>query len=404
MKFVVILGDGMADHPVEDLGWRTPLQVAYKPNMDLVARFGRSGLAKTIPNGMAPGSDVANLSVMGYDPKRYYTGRAPLEAAAMGISLKEEEIAFRCNFVTVNDGVMDDYSAGHITSSDGRELVEALRPLVPGWRLYPGVGYRNLLVLDAGEGAVCTPPHDITGQPIEEHLPRGEGSELLKGLMEASRPILASHKVNLRRVAEGRRPANMIWLWGQGRAPGIPRFVEKHGLRGAVISAVDLLKGIGICAGLEVIEVQGATGTLETNYHGKVDAALKALERVDLVYLHIEAPDEAAHEGDVDLKVKAIELLDLKAVGPVIQGLEAWGRDWRVLLLPDHATPISIRTHTCEPVPFAITGRGIEPDGVQTFDEFASKEGGYGLVEGTELIRMLVGGEANAQHLSGCRW
>ncbi len=392
MKFVVILGDGMADQPLATLAGRTPLQAADTPNMDIVAKDGRSGLAKTVPEGMPPGSDVANLSVMGYDPHKYYTGRAPLEAAAMGIRLEEDDIAFRCNFVTVINGIMKDYSAGHITSDEGRELIHDLAPLMPAKRLYPGVSYRNLLILKAGERAICTPPHDITDSPIDDYLPRGKDSELLIELMEAAKPVLATHPVNAKRVAEGKRPANMIWLWGQGPAPSMPTFQEKYGLKGAMISAVDLLKGIGNYAGLEVIDVPGATGDIDTNYEGKVEAALDALNHVDFVYLHIEAPDEAGHEGDLDQKIEAIELFDQRVVGPVIQGLKASGHEWRVLLLPDHPTPIAIKTHTRDPVPFAIMGKGIEPDSVDRFDEDAAKCGGYGLVEGQKLVERTIGG------------
>jgi len=389
MKIMVIVGDGMADLPMPSLLGKTPLQAARTPNMDGLAAVGRSGLARTVPVGMPPGSDVANLSVMGYSPSRYYSGRAPLEGAAMGVFLQEGEIAFRCNFVTVNDGKMVDYSAGHISSQEGRQLVESLKPLMPGGRLYAGVSYRNLLVLKRGAEAVCTPPHDILDQPIDGYLPKGKDADLLIELMEASRPVLSAHPVNRRRVSEGKRPANMIWLWGQGPAPSMPTLQEKFGLRGAVISAVDLLKGIGVYAGMEVIDVPGATGTIDTNYQGKVAAALQALERVDLVYLHIEAPDEAAHEGDVDLKIRAIEAFDQMVVGPVVAGLSSSKHQWRILLLPDHPTPISLRTHTDQPVPFVVAGTGIERDGVETFDEESASTGGYGTVDASELVEMI---------------
>ncbi len=389
MKLIVLLGDGMADLPLEVLGGRTPLQAADKPNMDRLARQGRSGLARTVPEGFAPGSDVANLSVMGYDPVQCYTGRAPLEAAAMNVHLGPDDIAFRCNFVTIEDGLMKDYSAGHISTEEGRELIEALAPLMPERRLYPGVSYRNLLVLQAGGKAECTPPHDISGQPVAEHLPRGQDSELILALMEAARSVLERHPVNRRRMAAGKRPANAIWLWGQGPAPAMPSFAEKYGLSGAMISAVDLLKGIGRYAGLEVIDVPGATGNIDTNYQGKVDASLQALQSRDFVYLHIEAPDEAGHEGEIDLKVRAIELFDEKVVGPVLQGLEKSGEDWRVLLMPDHATPIAIKTHSSDPVPFTIAGSDIQPDGVERFDELAAQRGEYGLVQATDLVGMM---------------
>ena len=390
MKLIVLLGDGMADLPLEVLGGRTPLQAAEKPNMDRLARQGRSGLARTVPEGFAPGSDVANLSVLGYDPAECYTGRAPLEAAAMNVYLGPDDIAFRCNFVTIENGLMKDYSAGHISSPEGQELIEALAPIMPGKRLYPGVSYRNLLVLRAGAKAECTPPHDISDRPVAEHLPRGQDSELLLFLMEAAGPVLEMHPVNWRRIAAGKPPANAIWLWGQGPSPAMPSFSRKYGLSGAMISAVDLLKGIGRYAGLEVIDVPGATGNIDTNYQGKVDAALEALKSRDYVYLHIEAPDEAGHEGETDLKVRAIELFDEKVVGPVLQGLEESGEDWRVLLMPDHATPIAIKTHSSDPVPFTIAGRDIEPDGVESFDELAAQRGGYGLVQATELVGMMI--------------
>jgi 2,3-bisphosphoglycerate-independent phosphoglycerate mutase len=390
MKFVVIVGDGMADEPLAALSNKTPLQVAKTPNMDLIAKEGRTGLARTIPDGMPAGSDVANLSVMGYDPRKYYTGRAPLEAAAMGVELAKDDIAFRCNLVNVIDGIMVDYSAGHITSPEARELIESLKPLMPEHRLYAGVSYRNLLVLKTGEKAVCTPPHDITDRPIKDYLPSGKDSELLRQLMDVSKSVMAMHPVNLKRMTEGKRSANMIWLWGQGSMPSLPAFQEKYGLKGAVISAVDLLKGIGVYAGLEVIEIPGATGTIDTNYQGKVQALFDALDRVDFVYLHVEAPDEAAHAGDLKLKIKAIELFDECIVGPIIKRLKALGNEWRVCVLPDHLTPIAIKTHTGDPVPFSIMGQGIESDEVKSFDEITVKQGKYGLVEATAIIGIMT--------------
>ncbi|MGC9515241.1 cofactor-independent phosphoglycerate mutase, partial [Methanocrinis sp.] len=322
MKLVVLLGDGMADHPIEKLGGKTPLEAAETPNMDRIARQGRGGLACNVPAGMPPGSDVANLSVMGYDPRRYYSGRAPLEAAAMGVALGPQDVAFRCNLVNVDleKRIMVDYSAGHISSEEGSELIAALAKAQPDIRLYPGVSYRNLLVQEKNDGlsADCTPPHDIAGQPIDEHLPQGEGAAPLREMMLESIPLLEEHPVNLRREKEGKRPANMIWLWGQGKAPSMPRFREIWGIEGAVISAVDLLKGMGVYAGLEVIEVSGATGVLDTNYEGKVAACLGALDRVDFVYLHVEAPDEMGHDGDLDKKIEAIRRFDERIVGPVL--------------------------------------------------------------------------------------
>ncbi len=390
MKLMVILGDGMADLPLAELQGRTPLQAAEKPNMDRLARLGRGGLALTVPDGFPPGSDVANLSVIGYDPRRFYTGRAPLEAASMGVHLGEGDIAFRCNLVTIEDGIMTDYSAGHISTEEARELIGALKPLMPEERLYAGVSYRHLLVLQEGAEAVCTPPHDISDQPVAGYLPQGDGAEMLLQLMEAAKPVLACHPLNLQRIKEGKRPANAIWLWGQGPAPSMPSFMDLYGLTGAMISAVDLLRGIAVYAGLEVIEVPGATGTIDTNYSGKVKGAIDALSRHDFAYLHIEAPDEASHAGDLKGKIRAIELLDRKVVGPVVEALDDCGEDWRILLLPDHATPISIKTHSREPVPFVIMGTDIEPDGLDRFDEQSAKQGGYGRVDATSLMRMLA--------------
>gem|GEM_PF-5154 len=394
MKLVILLGDGMADHPIEALDGKTPIEAAETPNMDRIAREGRGGLARNVPSGMPPGSDVANLSVMGYDPKRYYSGRAPLEAAAMGVALGADDVAFRCNLVNVDldERVMVDYSAGHISSEEGRELIAALQKNDPKTRLYPGVSYRNLLVQGENDGlkAVCTPPHDIAGQPINGHLPKGEGSAPLREMMASSVPILAEHPVNLRRAAQGKRPANMIWLWGQGKAPSMPKFREIWGIKGAMISAVDLLKGMGVYAGLEVIDVPGATGVLDTNYEGKVAACLDALDRVDFVYLHVEAPDEMGHDGKLDEKIEAIRRFDARVVGPVLAGLEKSGHNWRVMVLPDHPTPISIRTHTAEPVPFAMMGSSIEPDEMMAFSEREGARGGYGEVDGWRLMGMMV--------------
>jgi 2,3-bisphosphoglycerate-independent phosphoglycerate mutase len=392
MKYIVLLGDGMADYPIESLGGRTPLAAARTPNMDLVARKGRAGLVRTVPKGMPPGSDVANLAVLGYNPSEYYTGRGPFEAAAMGVHLEKDDIAFRCNLVTVNSGVMADYSAGHITTKEGTDLISSLKALENNARFYPGVSYRHLLVLKNGasEHSKCTPPHDISGKPIGSYLPEGRDSSLLKDLMDASVPLLAKHPVNMQRIAKGDRPANMIWPWGQGRAPSLPIFKDKYGLTGAVISAVDLIRGIGKYAGLEVIDVPGATGYLDTNYDGKVAAALEALNRLDFVFLHVEAPDEAGHEGDLDKKIQAIEDFDERIVGPVFRGLKDASYDWRICILPDHPTPLALKTHSSEPVPFAIMGKSIELDNVERFDELAAKEKDYEIVEGYKLMSILI--------------
>ncbi|MHC1630685.1 MAG: cofactor-independent phosphoglycerate mutase [Methanotrichaceae archaeon] len=389
MKFVILLGDGMADHPIEALEKKTPLEAACTPNMDRIAREGIGGLASNVPEGMPPGSDVANMSVMGYDPRLYYTGRAPLEAASMGVDLGPEDVAFRCNLVNVDleRGLMVDYSAGHITTPETNEIISSLQDVCSEGQLYPGVSYRNLLVLNGkAERADCTPPHDIMDQPIADYLPKGDGSEILREMMEASVPILAEHPINQRRIAEGKRPANMIWLWGQGKAPKLPTLQETRGISGAMISAVDLLKGIGVYAGLEVIDVPGATGLLDTNYEGKVEAALGALERLDFVYLHVEAPDEMGHDGSLELKIEAIERFDARIVGPILKGLENSDQDWRVCVLPDHPTPVALRTHTSEPVPFAMMGASIEPDEMEVFTEQEGARGGYGLIDGWRLM------------------
>jgi len=314
MKCVVVVGDGMADYPLDELGGKTPLQVARKPNMDRVAREGRSGLLESIPEGMQAGSDVAILSILGYDPVRHYTGRGPIEAAALGVMLGRGDVAFRCNLVTLEGGVMVDYSAGHISNDEAKALIEALNEELGGGmvKFYSGVSYRNILVVSGVnfDGVECTPPHDITGMKVDDYLPRGEGSELLLELIERSWRVLEGHPVNARRIREGKRAANSIWPWGQGRRPDLQSFEERFGVRGAIISAVDLVRGLGVLTGLRVVNVPGATGYYDTNYAGKGEYALRALESVDFVLVHVEAPDEAGHAGDIENKVKAIEKID----------------------------------------------------------------------------------------------
>jgi 2,3-bisphosphoglycerate-independent phosphoglycerate mutase len=363
MKYVVIIGDGMADRPMCETGGLTVLQKAVTSNMDWLAVNGEIGMVCTIPDGFPPGSDVANLSIMGYDPAKYYTGRAPLEAASMGIELATDDVAYRCNLVTLafNDDppgtTMQDYSSGHISSEEGRELIAALNEELKGDDIvfYPGVSYRHLMVWRNGSfSAQCTPPHDILDRPVEQYFPSGEGSLLLRNLMDRSVSILQRHPVNDRRLGAGKRPANSIWLWGQGKKPSVPTYREKYGITGALISAVDLTKGLGVCAGLRIINVPGATGWIDTNYKGKADYALDALEDADFVYIHVEAPDEAGHCGNLEYKIKAVEDLDALLVGPVLKGMKERFGDFRLLLMPDHATPIRERTHTGEPVPFAL--------------------------------------------------
>jgi 2,3-bisphosphoglycerate-independent phosphoglycerate mutase len=393
MKYAILIGDGMADYPMDELQGRTPLAAAKTPNMDFLATQGDLGLARTIPDGMEPGSDVANLSIMGYDPARYHTGRAPLEAASMGVDLEPQDVAFRCNLVTLRhesggDIFMEDYSAGHISSSEARELIGSINQTMGNGsrRFYPGVSYRHLLVWQGGEENWRTyPPHDLTGQNVRSYL-AGEGREKpLLELVKSSWPLLAQHDVNHLRQQRGQKPATSIWLWGQGRAPQVPTLQKLYGLTGAVISAVDLMRGIGIYAGLQPILVEGATGYLDTNYAGKVEAALEALETMDFVYLHVEAPDEAGHTGELKNKLQAIEDFDYKVVGPMLQGLKTLGPH-RVLLMPDHRTPLSLKTHSPEPVPFALyDSRRPQGNRPRRFNEIAAETTGL-LIEKADLL------------------
>ena len=368
MKFAVILGDGMADWPVEELGGRTPLEAAHHPMMDQLASDGEFGLVKTVPDGMKPGSDTANLSVFGYDPKRYYSGRSPLEAASLGIPLVESDVTYRCNLVTLSDAAdiadttMMDYSAGEISTEEARELILYLdeRLASEGVRLYPGFSYRHCLVLNRAEtGAELTPPHDFSGKPVEGKLPQGDNAQLLMRWMKEAFLLLKDHPINVSRVAAGKNPANAIWFWGEGRKPALTPFLKKTGLKGAVISAVDLIQGIGKCAEMEVVKVDGATGTYETNFTGKAAAAIDVLARgADYVYVHIEAADECGHHGQLKEKIYSIEQIDAKVLKPIYDYLESTGEDYVILVLPDHPTPLKIRTHSAEPVPFALYRKG----------------------------------------------
>jgi 2,3-bisphosphoglycerate-independent phosphoglycerate mutase len=390
-KYVILLGDGMADVPLPELGGKTPLEHANIPNMDYIAKHGRCGLARTVPPGMPAGSDIANMSVLGYAPEKYYTGRGPLEAASMGVTLAEGEIAFRCNLITVADGMISDYSAGHITSEEASVLIASIDDSLSSDRIrfHAGISYRHLMVTGGiGASAVCTPPHDVLGEPMESQMPEGEDCELLSDLIRRSEVVLGGHRVNEERIRAGKNPATHIWLWGQGGAPSFPSFEEMFGITGSMISAVDLLKGLAIYAGMDVIEVPGATGYLDTNYAGKADYAVKALEDHDFVYVHVEAPDEAGHAGDVEAKVQAIEDFDEKVVGRVLDQCS----DCVIMVLPDHPTPIPLRTHTADPVPFAICGGGHGADSVSAFDERSAAEGSYGLRVGSDLIRMMIEG------------
>lgn len=401
MKYVVILGDGMADRPLDELGGRTPLEAADIPAMDFLARNGDVGLVNTIPGGMSPGSDVANLSVLGYDPSVYYTGRSPLEAVSMGVSLGPNDIAMRCNLVTlsdspaIEDAIMVDYSAGEISTDEARLLISALREEFRSENvdLFPGVSYRHCLVLrNAETGSKCTPPHDISGHLVKEHLPKGRYGELLLGLMERSREILRSHPVNLSRIERGLHPANACWFWGEGTSPSLPLFRDKFGIDGSVISAVDLVKGIGICAGMRAPEVPGATGNINTNFRGKADCALEQLTNgADFVFIHIEAPDECGHQGNALDKTRAIELIDRDVLRRVIDGLEKSGCDYSILLLPDHPTPVSLRTHTSDPVPFVLYRSNEEgTKHAEHFTESHAANTGLFVSKGHELMKKLI--------------
>jgi 2,3-bisphosphoglycerate-independent phosphoglycerate mutase len=395
MKYIILVGDGMADYPIPELGNKTPLQVANTPNMDLVAKKGISGTVKTIPDSMPPGSDVANLSVIGYDPSIYYTGRGPLEAGSMGVKLEKGEVAYRCNIVTVENGVMVDYSSGHISSAESGELMEFIDENLGSEeiRFNSGVSYRHLMIHKGGsETLQCTPPHDITDRKYQEYLPRGEGQDTIRELMDRSLAILADHPVNKKRVMSGKNPGNMIWPWGQGRVPNMPTFAEKYSLTGAVISAVDLIKGIGYYAGLDIIEVPGATGYLDTNYLGKAEYALESLNTRDFIWVHVEAPDEAAHAGDIKSKIKAIEDFDSKVVGTILSGIEGSGfaEEFMLLILPDHLTPIAEKTHVHGAVPFAVCGTRIKRDSIDSFCESAAASSSIQFEEGHKLMPYLI--------------
>ena len=397
MKYIVLLGDGMSDEKMPQLGDKTPLQAAKTPHMDYMAKRGRLGLAKTVPAGLPPGSDVANLSVFGYDPRSCYTGRSPLEAASMGVELGSDDVAFRINLVTLNPRgttlIMEDYSAGHISTDESRELVEDLQRQLGSdeFHFYPGVGYRHLLVWRNGcDKLTATPPHDITGKSILDYLPKGEGADKLIALMTSSQMVLKRHPVNIKRLEEGKSPANSIWLWGHGRSPRMETFQKRFGLSGSVISAVDLIRGIGIYAGLDIIKVPGATGYIDTNYSGKAEAALAALQSHDYVYLHVEAPDEAGHGGNLEHKMKAIEDFDALVVGPILEGLRQFG-EYRILCTPDHPTPLRLMTHTSDPVPFVLySGEETEKPGVAGYDEDEARKTGFVLEEGFRLMDLMM--------------
>ena len=401
MKYIILLGDGMADYPIAELDNKTPLQAADTRWMDSIACRGKLGMVQTIPQGLTPGSDIANLNILGYDPTRYLTGRAVYEAASSGVKLDSHDVAFRCNLVTLNnadggDTVMQDYSAGHITTPEASEIIARLDQELGSdeIRFYPGISYRHLMVWKSGNPDIkTTPPHDISGRNISSYLPQGVGSQKLQQLMSQARTFLAENTINRDRIAASKRPANAIWLWGQGKPINLPSFREKYSLTGSVISAVDLIKGIGISAGLTSVTVPGATGYLDTNYRGKADYALRELNEKDFVFLHVEAPDEASHSGDLKSKIQAIEDFDTKVVKTVLEGLEQFV-EYTVMVLPDHRTPISKKTHTTEPVPFAFfsykNSRLSEPQSSALFNEPAAEKTELFIKEGFRLIDLFI--------------
>jgi len=406
VKYIVIVGDGMADRPLEALGGKTPLQVARKPTMDALASKSRMGMIQTIPHNLAPGSDVGALSILGYNPNQFLTGRAPLEAAAHGIHLKPNEVAFRCNLVSLSADnaefhpkaphapLMEDYSAGNIDTEEARELIEHLQKNMGDEEIqfYPGVGYRHLMVWKDGNlKPSCTPPHDIPNQPIAPHLPNGEGAEKLWAWMTRAAALLANHPRNIERKRKGQKPANSVWFWGQGIRPNMPTFREKYGLSGCLVSAVDLAKGIGNLLGLNVLKVPGLTGYLDTNYVGKAQYAMAALKEVDFAYIHVEAPDEAGHKGKVNDKIRAIEDLDAFVVAEVLRQAEAL-EAFRLLILADHATPVGLKVHTSEAVPFLLfDSRETLPSPRPSYDELVSQmQPGWFVENGFELMDIFL--------------
>jgi 2,3-bisphosphoglycerate-independent phosphoglycerate mutase len=409
MKYAIVIPDGCADEPQESLGGKTPLQAASKLNMDRIAKTGIIGRSDNVPETLTPASDVATLSLFGYDPLVVYTGRAPLETAAMGVALGANDWAIRCNLVTIEHDVMRDFTAGHISSEEGKQLIGSLQeefggpleteeygPEIGELEFHAGVSYRNILVFRARDGAPfgaetkTQPPHDIPDQSVLPHLPKGPGGPLLLALMERSRPLLEEHPVNKARVAAGKRPASRIWLWGQGKAPSLRPFHEVYGRRGAIVSAVDLVRGVGILLGWTRIDVPGATGYLDTDYAAKGRAGVAALKDHDLVCVHVEAPDEASHEGKADAKVRALEEIDKHIVGPLLEALPGYG-EWRILVSPDHRTPLRTRAHSYGKVPFAMAGTGIAPMGQQSYDEAIAEASDLVFERGSELMRMFLG-------------
>ena len=400
MKYLIILGDGMADQPEVEHGGLTPLMAAHIPHIDQLAALGRSGLLNTIPASLHPGSEVANLAVLGYDVEAVFEGRGVIEAASMGVPLAEGDLAMRCNLICIAEDKIKNHSAGHISTPEALELIKYLQDNLGNEQVhfYPGVSYRHLLVIKGGDKSLkCTPPHDVPGVPVAEVLPAATNAAgaptaaLVLELIEKSRHLLATHPLNLKRRQEGKDMANSIWPWSPGYKPAMPTLKEMFGIQsGAVISAVDLIQGIGVYAGLDVIKVEGATGLYDTNYEGKARAAVEALKTHDFVYLHVEASDEAGHEGDYDLKVKTIEYLDQRIVKYVLKEVAKMDEPVAIAVLPDHPTPWKLKTHTRDAIPFLICKPGMTPDGVTRYDEIAAREGSYGLLESGRLMRELL--------------
>ena len=404
MKYVVVLCDGMADYPVPALGGKTPMMVAKKPHIDALAAKAEVGLVRTVAPGLKPGSDVANMSVLGFDPHRFYTGRSPLEAASIGIDMKDSDVSLRTNLVTLSDKgepfadkVIEDYCADDISTQEARQLIEAVQAAFGGgeYDFYTGVSYRHCLIWHGGttELGNMTPPHDITGKVIGPHLSTAETARPLLEMMEKSFDLLKDHPVNKARVAAGRRPANCIWLWGEGKRPALRPFEALYGIKGGMVSAVDLLKGIANCAGMEVAEVPGATGYIDTDFEGKAKAALDLLERNDLVYVHFEAPDECGHRNEPENKVKAIEMIDSRVLPILEKGLEQY-EDYKILLLPDHPTPIVTRTHASDPVPYLLYQKSAPKAGVNTINEETAKATGIYMENGPAMMPHFLGQDA----------
>lgn len=402
MKYLVVLCDGMADYPVEELGNKTPMQAAHKPNMDMLAKDSEVGLVKTVADGLKPGSDVANLSVLGYDPAVYYSGRSPLEAGSIGIDMKPTDVSFRCNLVTLSDEenfedkTIIDYCAGDISSAEAKQLIDYLKGYFDNDRfcLYAGVSYRHCLIWHNGtlDVGTLTPPHDITGKKIAKYIPTAENARPLLEMMKKSCELLANHPINIERVKKGLNPANAVWFWGEGVRKPLASFKDKFGLNASMISAVDLLKGIGKFSGMHVVNVEGATGYLDTNFEGKAEASAKEFAAgSDFVYVHIEAPDECGHRHEIQNKVKAIELIDQKVLAPLIEVLKAYG-EYRIMILPDHPTPLALRTHTNDPVPYLIYDSRVRKNGVDCFCEKTAKQTGIYVPTGHTLIDKFIKG------------